>query len=277
MKFLINRWLTRNAQSEIHADHLRRLRITDIWVGLTRTGILLLFLLGWEWSANAGWIDPFLFSSPSRIWELFLQMSATGELYRDIGITVLETVLGFILGTAGGTMIATLIWASPFLSRVLDPYLVVLNSMPKVALGPLFIVTTGAGFGSILAMGVAITIIITTLVIHSSFQSVDPDYLKLARSLGASRRQLFCSIIFPSCIPDLIAALKVNVGLAWVGVIVGEFLVSKNGLGYLIIYGFQVFNLTLVLLSLVIVALCATAMYQIVSWFERRLLHHRHL
>src|SRR5690606_11109892 len=144
-------------------------------------------------------------------------------------------------------IIATVIWAFPWLARVLDPYLVILNSMPKVALGPLFIVTMGAGFGSILAMGIAITIIITTLVMYSSFQGVNPDHLKLARAFGATQCDLFRKIIFPSSIPDLIAALKVNVGIAWVGVIVGEFLVSKAGLGYLIIYGFQVFNLTLVL------------------------------
>ncbi|MFC4078415.1 ABC transporter permease [Salinithrix halophila] len=272
-----NRWLIRDAQSNIHAAHLRRLRLQDIHVGAVRTAILLLLLSGWEWGAQTGWIDPFLFSSPSRIWELFLQMVATGDLFHHIGLTAMETVAGFLLGTAAGTGLATLIWASPFLSRVLDPYLVVLNSMPKVALGPLFIVTIGAGFGSILAMAVAITIVITTLVIHSAFQSVDPDYHKLARAFGASRRQLFLTIIFPACIPEMIATLKVNVGLAWVGVIVGEFLVSKEGLGYLIIYGFQVFNLNLVLLSLVLVALCATLMYQVVNRLERRLLRHRDL
>jgi NitT/TauT family transport system permease protein len=142
--------------------------------------------------------------------------------------------------------------------------------MPKVALGPFFIVTLGAGFGSILAMAIAITIIITTLVIHTSFQNVDQSYIILARSFGATRFQIFHTIIFPACLPDMIAALKVNIGLAWVGVIVGEFLVSKAGLGYLIIYGFQVFNLNLVMLSLIVVAIIATIMYQIVSWLEHR-------
>ncbi|PTX59367.1 NitT/TauT family transport system permease protein [Melghirimyces profundicolus] len=277
MKKWLETWLTRGAKSDAHARYLRRLRLTDGWVNVTRLGILALFVAVWEIGAEKGWIDPFLFSSPGRIWDLFLRMAADGGLFQDIGITVLETVIGFVLGTAAGTGLATLIWLFPFLSRVLDPYLVVLNSMPKVALGPLFIVTIGAGFGSVLAMGVAITVIITTLVIHSSFQSVDPNYLKLARALGANRRQLFCRIIFPACIPDMIAALKVNVGLAWVGVIVGEFLVSKNGLGHLIIYGFQVFNLTLVLLSLLIVAILATVMYQLVFHLEKRLLRHRQL
>lgn len=272
-----NQWLSRGAKTEKHAEYVRKLRIREWWITFTRIGLLILFLGGWEWAASTGWIDPFLFSSPGRIGELFIQLVSTGNLFHHIGITALETVIGFILGTASGIGLATLIWASPFLSRVLDPYLVVLNSMPKVALGPVFIVAMGAGFGSILAMGVAITVIITTLVIHSSFQNVGTDYLKLARSFGATRWQLFCKILFPACIPDMIAALKVNVGLAWVGVIVGEFLVSKEGLGHLIIYGFQVFNLTLVLLSLLIIAVCATVMYEIVARLEKRLLRHREM
>src|SRR5690606_701178 len=222
-----------------------------------------------------GVIDPFLFSSPSQMWNLAVHLSISGELLHHIGITLVETLIGFSIGTAAGTALATLIWASPMLSRILDPYLVVLNSMPKVALGPLFIVTIGAGFGSIIAMGVAITIIITTLVMHQSFKSANPDHLILARAFGATRSQLFIKIILPSSIPDLIAAIKVNVGLSWVGVIVGEFLVSKAGLGYLIIYGFQVFNLTLVMLNLLIVALLATVMYLAVSRIEKQLLRHR--
>ncbi|SFS99160.1 ABC transporter permease [Marininema halotolerans] len=272
-----SRWLARGAQSPIHANYLIQLRLRDFWVIISRIALLILILGGWEWATRSGWLDPFLFGSPSKIVDLFWQMTSTGGLFRDIGITTFETIGGFILGTASGVALASLIWASPFLSRVLDPYLVVLNSMPKVALGPLFIVTIGAGYGSIIAMAIAITIIITTLVIHTAFQNVSPDYHRLARSFGASRRQLFTTIIFPACIPDMIAALKVNVGLAWVGVIVGEFLVAKEGLGYLIIYGFQVFNLNLVMLSLLIIALCATLMYIIVNALEKRLLRHRQL
>ncbi|WP_374709368.1 ABC transporter permease [Desmospora profundinema] len=267
----------RGAQSKAHAAYLKKMRTKEIAVTTCRLAILIAFVAGWEWGARSGLLDPFIFSSPGRIVETFVQMWVEGGLWKDIGITVSETVLGFILGTGAGTALATLIWYSPFLSRVLDPYLVVLNSMPKVALGPLFIVTIGAGFGSILAMAIAITIIITTLVMYSSFQSVGQEFLQLARSFGATRGQVFRKIIFPASIPDLIAALKVNVGLAWVGVIVGEFLVSKAGLGHLIIYGFQVFNLTLVMMSLVIVALIATAMYEAVSRMEKRLLRHRQL
>jgi NitT/TauT family transport system permease protein len=264
------RWLKKGAASPEHAVYLQRLRIRTIWVWLIRLLLLIGFIWGWEWGADHGWIDPFLFSSPSRIWNQASQLIQSGALFHHIYITSAETIAGFILGTASGVALAVLIWSSSFLSRVLDPYLVVINSMPKVALGPLFIVTMGAGFPSILAMAIAITIIITALVIYTSFQSVDESYLILARSFGATRAQIFSTIIFPASIPDIIAALKVNVGLSWVGVIVGEFLVSKDGLGYLIIYGFQVFNLNLVMLSLVIVAIIATIMYQLIAWVEQK-------
>ncbi|WP_124727069.1 ABC transporter permease [Staphylospora marina] len=262
-------------QSPEHRQWIRRLKKQTRWVRFWQLTLLLGFIFLWEGAVRLGWIDPFLFSSPTHVWQEAVKLSASGELWRHIWITSLETVCGFLLGTASGIGLATLIWFSPFLSRVLDPYLVILNSMPKVALGPLFIVALGAGFISILAMAVAITIIITTLVIHTRFRETDRNLLILARSFGATRGQLYRMIIFPSAIPDMLAALKVNVGLAWVGVIVGEFLVSKGGLGYLIIYGFQVFNLHLVMLSLVIVAVIATGMYQGIAWLEARLPGHR--
>ncbi|SFJ42571.1 ABC transporter permease [Thermoflavimicrobium dichotomicum] len=274
-KWLKSAWFEKGAISPAHAHYLRKSRLTQLWVWLLRFGILISLIWLWEWSTDSGILDPFLFSSPSRIWQLTSQLASSGELFHHIWLTSWETIVGFLLGTATGIALATLIWASPFLSQVLDPYLVVLNSMPKVALGPLFIVTMGAGFGSILAMAIAITVIVTTLVIHSSFQGVDASYSILARSFGASHTQIFLKIIFPACIPDMIATLKVNVGLAWVGVIVGEFLVSKAGLGYLIIYGFQVFNLTLVMVSLFIVAIISTVMYQLIAWLEQRLLRYR--
>src|SRR5690606_3968428 len=170
----LKRWLERGAVSPLHAKYLRRLRLREWQITFYRTALLLLLILGWEWAARNGVIDPFLFSSPSQMWNLAVHLSISGELLHHIGITLVETLIGFSIGTAAGTALATLIWASPMLSRILDPYLVVLNSMPKVALGPLFIVTIGAGFGSIIAMGVAITIIITTLVMHQSFKSANP-------------------------------------------------------------------------------------------------------
>ena len=156
--------------------------------------------------------------------------------------------------------------------KVLDPYLVILNAMPKIALGPILIVALGPNFTSIMAMGAMISIIITTIVVYTSFREVDPNYLKVLHTFGATRVQAFKEAILPASFPTIISTLKVNVGLSWVGVIVGEFLVSSRGLGYMIIYGFQVFNFTLVFLCLVVIAIFATIMYQFVDWIENKML-----
>ncbi len=269
---MIKNILTKGAQSENHGKYLAKLRINTFYVKVTQL-ILLVFLFGmWELSVYSGWVDEFLFSKPSKVWTLFVEMITSGNLQHHIYVTLIETFVGFILGTIIGTLIAVLIWISPFMSRVLDPYLVVLNGMPKVALGPIFIVTFGASYLSIIAMALAISIIITTIVIYTSFKEVDPNYIKLAQTFGANKAQIFLKIILPASFPAIISTLKVNVGLSWVGVIVGEFLVSKAGLGYLIIYGFQVFNLTLVMMSLIIISVAATIMYQGVSLIERKIL-----
>jgi NitT/TauT family transport system permease protein len=241
------------------------------WVGLSQFLILAVWFGLWELAGRLKWIDVLLFSFPSKIIALLMEKLADGTLLPHIGATVLETFVGFILGTLCGTALATLIWWSPFLARVLDPYIVVANSMPKVALGPLFIVGLGPGVLSIVAMTLAITVIITTLVVYSSFKEVDSNFVKVIRVFGGTKSEIYRMVILPASIPTIVSTLKVNVGLAWVGVIVGEFLVSKQGLGYLIIYGFQVFNFTLVIASLFVIAIIATVMYQAVAYVENRL------
>ncbi|MFX0558946.1 ABC transporter permease [Tepidibacillus infernus] len=269
---MMNKFFTKGAKSIEHGAYLAKLRLNHIYVRITQLIIVIIFLGMWELTVNLQWVDEFLFSKPSKIWGLFVQMLVAGELQHHIYITLLETFVGFILGTVFGTALATLIWVSPFISKVLDPYLVILNGMPKVALGPIFIVAFGAGYVSIIAMALAISIIITTIVVYTSFKEVDPNYLKLAQTFGAKKYQIFFKIILPASFPTIISTLKVNVGLSWVGVIVGEFLVSKAGLGYLIIYGFQVFNLTLVMMSLFVISIAATVMYQAVSLLEKKIL-----
>jgi len=255
----------------IHENYRRSIRRTKGLVVFTQLFLLASFLLSWEWAAKAGVINVLLFSYPSKIWALFAQKILDHSLWPHVGATIFETVIGFLLGTLLGTLLATVIWWSPFLSRVFEPYLVIANSMPKVALGPLFIVGLGPGLLSIIAMACAISIIITTIVIYTSFKEVNHNYVKVVQTFGANKRQIFTKIILPATLPTIVSTLKVNVGLSWVGVIVGEFLVSQIGLGYLIIYGFQVFNFTLVLVSLFIIAIVATVMYQVVSYIERRL------
>lgn len=255
----------------LHQNYLKSLKKEKQWTRFWQLLIFVIFFSVWEIASRNQWIDPLIFSSPSKIWILFIEKMNDGSLIANLQVTLFETILGFILGTLLGTLLAALLWWSPKLSGILDPYLVVLNAMPKVALGPILIVALGPGYISIIAMGTVISVIITTIVVYTSFKEVDVNYLKVMRTFGATRMQTFQHVVLPASFPTIISTLKVNVGLSWVGIIVGEFLVSAKGLGYLIIYGFQVFNFTLVLMSLLLIAICATIMYQLVEWLERKL------
>lgn len=264
-------WLSQ----QIFMDYKERQSKRNRLIRFTQLLILIASFGLWEIAGRLKWIDVLLFSYPSKVFVLLAEKLADGSMLPHIGATVWETFVGFVLGTVCGTAIAVLIWWSPFLERVLDPYIVVLNSLPKVALGPLFIVGLGPGYLSIIGMTLAITVIITTLVVYTSFKEVDPNFIKVIRVFGGDRVQVFRKVILPASFPAIVSTLKVNVGLAWVGVIVGEFLVSKEGLGYLIIYGFQVFNFTLVIASLLVIALVATFMYQAVAYLEAQVTKRR--
>lgn len=254
----------------LHHHYLAALRKERRVIRLWQAALLVAFFAIWEAASRFHWVDPLLFSSPSAIGKLLIEKIGDHSLLTHAWATLFETMLGFVIGTVGGALIGAVLWWFPRLAKTLDPYLVVFNAMPKVALGPILIVALGPGFTSIIAMGVVIAIIITAIVVYASFQEVDPNYLKVLRTFGATRYQCFKEAVLPASFPTIISTLKVNVGLAWVGVITGEFLVSKQGLGYLIIYGFQVFNFTLVLMSLLIVALLSTVMYQLVAMIEKK-------
>ena len=245
--------------SEGRALYLSGLRREKRTVLFLRAALLLMIFLMWELAADAGAIDSFIFSCPSRMWETFLGLLSSGDLFIHVGTSVAETTAGFLLGTACGITAAIILWWSPRISRVLDPYLVVLNSLPKTALGPVFIVWMGAGAASIITMSLAISLIVTILDMYSGFMRTDPEKIRLMRTLGASRGQILLKLVLPSNFSSMINALKVNVGLSWVGVIMGEFLVSKAGLGYLIVYGSQVFKMDLVMTTVLILAVCAAA------------------
>ncbi|WP_342432700.1 ABC transporter permease [Neobacillus sp. FSL H8-0543] len=262
----------KNSLKLLHKKYIHSLAIEKRWIRFYQVVILLVFFSGWELSSQKQWVDPLLFSSPSKIWSLFLVKFQDGSLLSNLGVTLTETIFGFILGTLLGTILAAVLWWSPMLQKIFDPYLVILNAMPKVALGPILIVALGPGYSSIIAMGAIISVIITTIVVYTAFKEVDPNYLKVLQVFGATRLQCFKEAILPASFPTIISTLKVNVGLSWVGVIVGEFLVSSRGLGYMIIYGFQVFNFTLVFLALLVIAVIATIMYQLVELLEKKLI-----
>jgi len=256
--------------SKEHEQYLRRIRWRNISIRLTQIIILVLFLALWEIAANNKWIDPFITSQPSRVINTLINLNNEGVLWKHITITLLETITGFILGTIIGTLIAIGLWWSNFAANVLDPYLVILNSLPKVALGPVIIVWIGAGTVSIITMALFVSVVVTIITVLNGFLEVDPDKVKLLKTFGATKVQIFSKVVFPASIPTIISALKINVGMSWVGVIVGEFLVSKAGLGYLIVYGGQVFKLDLVMTSVFILVVAAAIMYEIVAWLEKK-------
>lgn len=254
-----------------HNAYLRELQQVDRLIALSRAAILLGFIALWELSTRLGWLDAFIFSSPSRIAATLVQLSKGGELFRHIGVTLGETIVGFVLGTGVGVLIALLLWCCPKVARTLDPYMVVLNALPKIALGPILIVWLGAGVQTIVMIALLISLIVTITSVLNGFNEVSAEKILLMQSLGATKAQILRKLVLPSNIPTIVATLKLNVGMSWVGVIVGEFLVSRAGLGYLAVYGGQVFKLDLVMTSVVILCALAALMYYGVAWFEKRI------
>ena len=179
--------------------------------------------------------------------------------------------MSFVLGTIIGILIATILWRFKFLSKVLDPYLTVLNSLPKVSLGPIIIIIAGAGTGSIILMALFISVIITIINVHQAFINTDPNKIRLLQSFRASKSQMFFKLVLPSNYNNIISVFKVNLSLTFIGVIMGEFLVSKAGVGYLIMYGSQVFNLNLVMTGIILLAIMASLMYYLILFIEKRL------
>lgn len=251
--------------------YLRNLKIEKFKVGFVRVFILVAFVLLWEIAADNKWIDPFLTSSPSRIVKSTISLYNSGILLRHIWVTCYETIIGFTLGTVLGTLIAIMLWTSPFTAKVLDPYLVVLNALPKVALAPIIIFWAGNGIKSIIVITLLISIIVTIISVASGFNEVDKEKILLLKTFGANKFQILKHLIIPASIPTLISALKINVGLSWVGVIMGEFLVAREGLGFLIVYGGQVAQLDMVMMSIILLSIIAYLMYKAVWFVEKKI------
>ena len=259
----------REALSPERRRYLVARRRKTVFIQTARVLLLVGLLVAWELAARWRWVDPFIVSSPSRVAATIGNLYTSGDLWLHVGTSCLETTIGFVLGTVLGTLVAVCLWWSDTLSRLLDPYLVVLGALPKTALGPIFIVWIGAGTASIIAMTLAISIVVTIMDMHTGFLSTDKQKIRLMRALGASRGQILRLLVFPANYDTLFNTLRVNVGLSWVGVIMGEFLVSKAGLGYLIVYGSQVFNMDLVMATVLLLAVAAVVMYQLILWLER--------
>ena len=257
--------------SKERKQYLNKRKKEKILVLITQILILVAFLGIWELLANKEIIDSFITSKPSRIYQTFLNLSSN-NLLKHIGVTVYETVVGFLLGTTIGIIVAVILWWSKFLSKVAEPYLVVLNSLPKVALGPIIIIWVGSGKPAIIVMAIAISLIVTILEMLNGYLKTDKEIIKMARTFNCSKLQLLTKIVIPANIGTFINALKVNIGLSLVGVISGEFLVSKGGLGYLIVYGGQVFKLDLVMTSVIILGIVAALMYEGIEIIQKKVI-----
>ena len=257
---------------------LRRERRGRLVVRAAQLALLLLFLVLWEVLPRAHVVNPLFTSYPSALWPTFLELLKTtpqqASILAHTWSTVLATIVGFSAAMLIGTAIAAALWWWEGLYRVLDPYLVVANAMPKTAFVPIFYIWLGATL-SIYGMSLAISLFVTILMIYNGFQGTDPNKVKLAQTFGATKWQILAKVVLPGSVPTLIAALKVNVGLSLVGVVVGEFQSASLGLGYLIQYGSQIFKLNIVMTAITILALVSSVMYLAISWFEAAVMRWR--
>lgn len=249
------------AYMEQEKMHKRKVRIV-------RSMLLVLFLALWELCARLGMIDDFIFSSPSRVLFCFWKMVRDGSIFAHIGITLFETVVSFAIVTASGICVAVLLWASRSASEILEPYLVMLNSLPKSALAPMLIVWMGSHVHTIIAAAVSVAVFGSILTLHTGFLSMDLDKIRLIYALGGSKKDVLTKVLLPGSVPLILSNMKVNVGLCLVGVIIGEFLAARRGLGYLIIYGSQVFQLDCVVLSIVLLCLFSALFYRLIAGRE---------
>ncbi len=257
--------------SEEHIRYLKKLKRNKIIILITQIMLAVLFIATWQLLAHFNLINTFITSSPSRVLKTIINLHQTNNLYTHIFSTVFETIISFSVGTIIGIVIATILWWNSFLSKVLDPYLIVLNSLPKVALGPIIIIWIGANTTSIVVMALLISVIVTIINVLQGFKETDPIKIKLMKALGATKYQTYFKLVLPSSFNNIISALKINVSMSLIGIVMGEFLVSKKGIGYLIVYGSQVFNLDLVITGIVILAIVSAIMYYLVYYLEKKL------
>lgn len=272
-KKLLFQSLDRREPAEISAaqqEYLRKCKKEKRRVKLWQWLLLVLFLSVWELGARTGVINAFVFSSPGGVIETILTMSGDGSLWYHTGVTLAETFVSFLLILVFGIGIAVLLWWNETLSKIFEPYLVMLNSLPKSALAPVFIVWLGANMKTIIVAAVSVAVFGTILTLYHSFAETEEDRLKLIYTLGGTKKDVLTRVILPGNIPTLFSLMKVNLGLSLVGVIIGEFLAARAGLGYLIIYASQVFKLDYVITSIFILCLISVVLYHGIARMEKR-------
>lgn len=258
--------------SKEHLKYIKKIKRNNIFIHIFQLLIILFFLLFWQYLADKEIINTFVFSSPKNCLNTLINLYQKNNLFNHIYITFYETVLSFLIGTIIGILIASILWWNKTLAKILDPYLTILNSLPKVALGPIIIIWAGASMKSIIIMALLISVIITTMNVYEGFKNIDPIKIKLMNALNATKRQLYTKLILPGSFNTIISTLKINISMSLVGVIMGEFLVSKEGIGYLIMYGSQIFNLDLVITGIIVLCIFATIMYYLILMIENKLI-----
>lgn len=259
-------------KSNGYKKYLQQQRTTKYLIILAQLLILIFLIILWQFLANHNLINTFITSSPKQILDTIINLYKTNDLFNHIWITTYETIISFLLGTIIGIIIAIILWYNKFISKVVEPYLTILNSLPKVSLGPILIIWIGANIKSIIIMALLISVIITIITVYNGFISTDPNKVKLLKSLNATKYQTLKYLILPNNYPTIISSLKINISMSLIGVIMGELLVSKQGIGYLIMYGSQVFNLNLVITGIIILMLVSYLMYLIISYLEKILI-----
>ena len=241
-------------------------------VFLTQTILVIIFLSIWEILSRTNVINGFIFSSPSKIFTTLLSLIKNGDLFIHLGVTFLEVLIAFAIGVIIAFLISIIMYLNRFLKDVIDPFLTMLNSLPKVALGPIIIIWAGANSKSIIVMALLINVIVSIITFYTGFISTNKEQIKLFKTFKASRMQILTKLVIPANIPTIVSALKVNISLTFIGVIMGEFLVSKRGIGYLILYGTQVFNLNLVMTGIFVLLIMSYLIYKLVVKFEKKII-----
>ena len=258
--------------SKEHKEYIKKIKINKILIFLVQITIITGLTIIWQFLADKQIINTFITSSPKEVIKTLINLYNQNNIFNHIYITIYETFISFIIGTIIGTLIAIILWWNKFIAKVMDPYLTILNSLPKVALGPIIIIWAGASINSIIIMALLISVIVTTITVYNGFSNTDINKINLLKSFKANKFQILKMVILPSNYPTIISSLKINVSMSLIGVIMGEFLVSKKGIGYLIMYGSQVFNLNLVITGIIILAFVSYIMYMIVSYIEKILI-----
>jgi len=257
-------------KSDPQTVYLTNLKKRHLQNTILRRVIFVLFLCLWEICADKAIIDAFFFSSPSRIMNLFFRMCADHSIFQHTWTTLCETLISFLLVNVLSVFCATLLWYSKRLSEILEAYLVILNSLPKSALAPLFIVWLGTGMDTIIVAGISVALFGSIISFYTAFEQCDREKIMMIKTLGGNRHDCFFKVVLPGAIPILLSTSKVNIGLSLVGVIIGEFLSARRGLGYLIIYGSQIFQLDLVILSIFLLCIFSVAFYKGIQLIEKK-------